>query len=177
MMNPQICLAIFFVLLSVPVPIGTKAAQEAAGSERAARGACSVTLPRKAPLPPNEAGTFFGSGAAHGNGALYVGGLWPDGTIVFEPGGPGFRYPDGSLDMKFGWYRGRGLRGKLSIHGKRLDGSAPPSRASIPEAYADTGFQATGVSFPTEGCWEVTGEVGQTRLTFVTRVVKVEGRK
>jgi hypothetical protein len=35
-----------------------------------------------------------------------------------------------------------------------------------------TGFQASGVQFPTEGCWEVTGTVGTTSLTFVTFVIK-----
>jgi hypothetical protein len=64
--------------------------------------------------------------------------------------------------------------GKLTIHGKRLDASAPPLRADIPEGYGDTGFQATGLIFPTEGCWEVTGKVGQTSVTFVTRVVKID---
>jgi hypothetical protein len=68
--------------------------------------------------------------------------------------------------MKFGWLRGEGLRGKLTIHGKRLDASAPPLRARIPEGYGDTGFQATAVIFPTEGCWEVTGQVADTRVTF-----------
>jgi len=63
------------------------------------------------------------------------------------------------------------------MHGKRLDAPAPPLRAIIPEGYGDTGFQATGLIFPTEGCWEVTGEVGDTRVTFVTRVVKLGERK
>jgi hypothetical protein len=79
--------------------------------------------------------------------------------------------------MKFGWLKGAGLRGKLTIHGKRFDASAPPLRADIPEEYGDTGFQATGLIFPTEECWEVTGEVGETSLTFVTRVVQVGERK
>jgi hypothetical protein len=79
--------------------------------------------------------------------------------------------------MKFWWTRGEGLRGKLVIHGKRLDASAPPLRASIPEGYGDTGFQATAVTFPTEGCWEVTGQVADTRVTFVTRVVKLAAPK
>lgn len=117
---------------------------------------------------------MFAAGAADWNGHLFVGGLWPEGTIVFQPGGAGFVLPDGSLAMKFGWYRGSGLRGKLQIIGERLHGSAPPLRASIPEGYADTGFQATSLNFPTVGCWKVTGEVGDTRLPFVTRVVRVE---
>ena len=78
---------------------------------------------------------------------------------------------DGSLSMKFPWRRG--LKGKLRIEGRRLDGSAPPLRARIPVGYADTGFQATALIFPTEGCWEVTGRVGKANLTFVTLVVKI----
>jgi hypothetical protein len=50
----------------------------------------------------------------------------------------------------------------------------PPLRARIPDGYGDTGFQATALIFPTEGCWEVTGEVGDTRLTFLTPVVSSE---
>lgn len=143
-------------------------------TDKTAPATCPVTLPRKAPLAPSEAAKLFGAGSAHWHGALFVGGLWPDGTVVFQPGGSGFILPDGSLSMKFGWFRGAGLRGKLTIHGKRLDASAPPLRADIPEGYGDTGFQATGLIFPTEGCWEVTGKVGETSLTFVTRVVKIE---
>jgi hypothetical protein len=30
----------------------------------------------------------------------------------------------------------------------------------------------SGLSFPTEGCWEVTGAVGDAELTFVTLVLK-----
>lgn len=131
---------------------------------------CPVTIPRKA--PESVGNRLFGSGVAYRNGSLFVGGLWPDGTVVFRPGGPGVVSPDGSMSMKFGWYRGPGLRGKLTIQGKRLDAPAPLG-AHIPEGYGDTGFQATGLFFPTEGCWEVTGKVGNASLTFVTRVVKV----
>jgi hypothetical protein len=34
------------------------------------------------------------------------------------------------------------------------------------------GFQASGVIFPTEGCWQVTGRAGRTAMTFVTFVLK-----
>jgi hypothetical protein len=43
--------------------------------------------------------------------------------------------------------------------------------ANIPSGYGDSGFQATGIIFPTEGCWEVTGRVGEASLTFVTLVI------
>ena len=83
---------------------------------------------------------------------------------------------DGSLAMKFAWTRY--IKGQLTIDGHRLDGSAPPLRAHVPAGYGDTGFQATTLIFPTPGCWEVTGHVGNGRLTFVARVAKVgEGPK
>ncbi len=97
--------------------------------------------------------------------------LWPDGTVVFKPGGAGFVEEDGSLSMKFPWTRY--VKGQLTIDGRRLDGPSPPLRAHIPSGYGDTGFQATGLTFPTPGCWEVTGHVGNGHLTFVTRVVKI----
>src|SRR5678816_4599277 len=76
---------------------------------------CPVTIGRKSPISAAE---FFGAGSAHWNGNLYVGALWPDGTIVvFRSGGAGFVYPDGSVGMKIAWYRGDGLRGKLKIEG------------------------------------------------------------
>lgn len=77
---------------------------------------------------------------------------------------------DGSIDAKLGWWRGVGRQ--LTIRGRRLDAKAPPLRARIPQGYGWSGFQATGVIFPTEGYWQVTGRVGQATLRFVTLVVK-----
>ena len=91
--------------------------------------------------------------------------------MVFEPGGPGFVLRDGSLQMKFPWWRG--VQGELSIAGRRLDTTAPPLRADIPGGYGASGFQASALTFPTPGCWEVTGRVGSASLTFVVDVVKI----
>lgn len=130
--------------------------------------ACDVTRPN---------GIVAGSGQpdpnSYGNRQLSLGpfGLWPDGTVVFKPGGAGFITPDGSLGMKFGWTRGVG--GQLRIEGRRLDAPAPPLRADIPTGYEETGFQATALVFSSAGCWEVTGRVGDARLSFVTKVVKI----
>jgi hypothetical protein len=98
--------------------------------------------------------------------------LWPDGTVVFKPAGSGFRTSDGSLGMKFPWWRGDGVRGHLRIEGRRLDGDAPPLRSEFTD-YGDRGFQATYVIFPTPGCWEVTGRAGDASITFVTSVEKI----
>ena len=138
-----------------------------------APSSCPVTIGQKSDVAPAE---FFGSGSAHWENNLYVGGLWPDGTIVFRPNGPGYIYPDGSVGMKIAWYRGKAVRGKLKIQGKRLDAPALPLRSHFSD-YGDTGFQASQVIFPTEGCWQVTGTVGDASVTFVTRVVKLPGLK
>lgn len=121
---------------------------------------CDVTVPNG-----RHAAGFYG------NDGLSVSLGWPSGTVVFKPGGPGFVLSDGSLSMKFGWQRA--VRGWLTIVGRRLDASAPPLRSHIPTGYGDSGFQATALIFPTAGCWEITGRVGDASLTFVTSVVKV----
>jgi hypothetical protein len=78
--------------------------------------------------------------------------------------------------MKFPWWRGPGVVGALAITGRRLgpqaDKSAPPLQAEIPQGYGETGFQASALVFPTEGCWEVTGRAGEAALTFVTWVTR-----
>jgi hypothetical protein len=77
---------------------------------------------------------------------------------------------DGSIAEKFGWWRG--VRGRLRITGRRLDGLSRPLRALIPSGYGPTGFQSTAIIFPTDGCWSVTGAAGSARLSFVTLVFK-----
>ena len=118
--------------------------------------------------PPNQNAGKPARGN-HGNEFL-VTYLWPHGQVIFKPRGPGFVLEDRALEMKFGWWRL--VKGQLAIEGRRLDGAAPPLRADIPPGYGDIGFQATGLIFPTAGCWEVTGRVGNVKLTFVTQVVK-----
>ncbi len=68
------------------------------------------------------------------------------------------------------WWRG--VKGKLAITGPRLDAKAPPLTADVPDGYGRRGFQPSGISFPTDGCWEVTGAVGEVKLTFVTLILK-----
>ena len=65
------------------------------------------------------------------------------------------------------WIRPQGTQ--LTVTGRRIDGEAPPLRARVPCCYP-SGFQVTGLIFPTEGCWEVSAKSGTSELTFVTRV-------
>lgn len=129
---------------------------------------CAVTTPNSV-----AAGEDNPDPASFGNAQVSVGplGVWPDGTVIFKPGGAGFITRDGSLGMKFGWRRG--VSGQLRIEGHRIDAVAPPLRSEVPSGYGDRGFQATYVIFPTPGCWEVTGRVGDANVTFITKVVKI----
>jgi hypothetical protein len=65
------------------------------------------------------------------------------------------------------WIRPQGTQ--LEISGQRLDGEAPELRADIPCCYP-TGFQVTGLTFPTGGCWEVTARAGKSELRVITWV-------
>jgi hypothetical protein len=129
-------------------------------------GSCPVTVPNGRHPPKN-------AGFNHGNSSLWVA-LWPHGKLLagmFPDGSSRADIrPDGSIDAKLGWWHD--VPGKLTIRGQRLDAPGPPLRADIPQGYGVSGFQATGVIFPTEGCWRVTGRAGEATLSFVTLVVK-----
>jgi hypothetical protein len=99
-----------------------------------------------------------------GNGKLWTV-LWPEG-MVFVP--PDDIRRDGTLVMKFPWWRGRGVRGPLSITGEELAiGVAVSARTG---GYGLTGFNASSITFPVAGCYGVTGRAGDVALSFVTLV-------
>ena len=127
---------------------------------------CPVTIGHPVPSSKPWREGLFGWQSAYGNGSLWVGALWPHGVVIITPDNVD---PDGRLGMKFGWYRL--TSGFLTITGRRLDALAPPASGTA-SGYGLTGFNASGVIFPTEGCWQVTGRVGRVTLTFVTFVIK-----
>jgi hypothetical protein len=132
--------------------------------------ACVVTAVKEATRPPASVPASFN----YGNARIAVALSPPNGRVVAGrlPGG-GYRAEirkDGSIDAKYGWWRSQ-AKPKLRISGHRLDAPAPPLRASIPDGY-DRGLQATGIIFPTTGCWRVTGRVGTAALAFTVRVSK-----
>lgn len=69
--------------------------------------------------------------------------------------------------VKVGWFRPAGAT--LAITGRRVDGLASPLDAHVPCCYP-TRFQATGLYFPTSGCWEVTARAAGSELSFVVWV-------
>ena len=80
---------------------------------------------------------------------------------------------DGSIGWKFAWWRapGVGAAGDLRITGHEITTGATIT-ASIAEGYGQR-FQASGIFFPTEGCYEIKAVSGETQLTFVTKVTKI----
>ena len=109
----------------------------------------------------------------YGNGELWTG-VGREGTILFRARGPGSLNPDGSLSIKSPWYvEQEDFHGELEIQGRRLDA---PSERSVSGNHSpvlgDPGFHAGKLTFPSEGCWEVTGKAGDSSLTFVVRVIK-----
>jgi hypothetical protein len=126
----------------------------------AGEGACDVTQPNGS-QPPNG---NIGGELIHGNGQLWVA-MPPANVVVTDPSA------GGTIQTKYPWWRA--VTGTLRIEGHRVDGPALPLTATdVPDGYGITGFQASAVTFPTEGCWEVTGRVGNASLTFVTLVLK-----
>ena len=119
---------------------------------------CPVTLPN-GDKPPGQT-----SGLSHGNGRIWLA-MYPRGVI--RASREDVR-PNGDLAIKFPWTRG--VEGHLTITGRRLDAQASPLRAWIPGGYGHNGFQSSAVIFPTTGCWQVTGSVGDVSLTVVVRV-------
>ena len=69
--------------------------------------------------------------------------------------------------VKVGWFRPAGTA--LEITGHRIDGQASPLESHVPCCYP-TRFQATGLYFPTKGCWEVNAKAAESELSFVVWV-------
>jgi hypothetical protein len=129
------------------------------------KGVCPVTLPNRS--VPADA-TDWPATDSHGNGEIWTL-FWPHNLVIADAG---FVEEDGTIGMKWPWWRG--VDGELKIRGRRLDAEAPPLTAEIPPGYGLSGFQPSGISFPTEGCWQITGSVGGATLTFVSFIVKAE---
>lgn len=157
------CVAVVSAIALCAAPVG--AAQVQSG--------CAVTIPTR--KVPADAG-FSAAGFNYGNGRLRAHLYWPRGLVAAgrlpDGGSMAVINPDGSIYLKLGWWRG--VRGDLVIRGRRLDRPAPPLLGSTSNgSYGATGFQPSGLTFPTIGCWRVVGKVGSTSLAFVVRVTKL----
>ncbi len=131
-----------------------------------AQGVCPVTPPNFS-RPPGESvdSTYLG------NGTIWTI-VYPDGVARID-GRTGEIHEDGSLEIKWPWYV-KGSVSSLKVTGRRLDGQSPPARISMPPGITidPPGFQPSSLLFPTEGCWEISAQVGTSTLSFVTKVVR-----
>lgn len=133
---------------------------------------CLVSVPNLTESPDEY---YISSEFGYGNpeGTLFIG-LWADGKVIFHPGGAGEVGSDGSLSMKFWFYRT--VPGEVVFEGVRLDepGSEAAHLATLrgpADGYGEVGFHPAPLTFPSQGCWEVTASVGEDRMTFITLVV------
>ena len=115
---------------------------------------CAITQPIRAEPPRDPDADRFGFGPWYINSDQTIWAGWNVGEWV--AGGTG---------NKVMWIRPKGTQ--LRIAGRRLDAAAAPLKAAIPCCYP-TGFQPSWLSFPSPGCWEVTGKSGASTLTFTT---------
>jgi hypothetical protein len=132
---------------------------------------CPVTLPAdpafKAPEPLSPDAPWpgiFWFGTEHLWTALQTNGVWE--------GLP--KNSEGYTQKIMWWSNLFSLKDELEpaliVMGRRLDAEAPEMKFyGATNAMADDIGEAmlTGVDFPTEGCWEVTGQYKKTGLTFV----------
>jgi hypothetical protein len=151
---------------SVPTAPAGRASHPAPPVTAADARHCPVTIGHPVPNSMPWRDSLFGWPSAYGNRSMWVGSLWTHGVVIITPDNVD---PDGRLGMKFGWYQL--TSGHLTITGRRLDAPAPPSSGQASSGYGP-GFSSSELIFPTEGCWQVTGRVGKTALTFVTFVIK-----
>lgn len=161
--RPALLLGLAWLAMSCVLPTSAVATSTAPTTP----APCPVTVPNGS-HPPDARDQFTPPGV-HGKDPLWTNVWnWGEGIVPLPP--ELFR-PDGSTyGVKWPWWRG--IEGELMISGKRLDADAPPLTAEIPDGYGPTGFQPVGLLFPSVGCWEVTGSLGNSSLTFVVQVVR-----
>jgi hypothetical protein len=123
--------------------------------------ACLVTTPETATPPDDPNADPFGAGPWFINADQTIWADW----------GPGWAAGK-SATNKVIWLRP--AQTDLVLSGQRLDGESLPMEASIPCCY-NTGFQVTGLYFPTGGCWEVTATAGESQLQFVVEIAPNAG--
>lgn len=137
-------------------------------AERSTPG-CRVTVVSAATRPPRPVPASFN----YGNTKIAVALIPTDGKLVAgrlpSGGSRATINADGSIYAKYGWWRAGSA--KPVISGSLMTDPRRHLRASVPGSYG-SGFQATGLTFPTTGCWRVTGRFSEAMLHFTVLVTK-----
>lgn len=151
-------LSIIFLCLSALV-----ACTGTSPTESDLANSCAITEPVWA-KPPNDAAVQgepgFGYYFINEDQSIWAAAWWAEPELEYL-------LVASENGIKTGWFRPAGAT--LEITGQRLDAQAPPLEAHVPCCYP-TRFQATGLSFPTEGCWQVTARAADSELSFVVEV-------
>jgi hypothetical protein len=142
------------------VLVGCAAHRQQALTSAVSSFRCPVTIPNGSHAPGEFTDDSTLSPTSHGNGKIWTN-LPIDGKLEITPDA------DGTIGQKFPWWKV--VPDHLTVTGRRLDGPAAPLRAWIPSGYGER-FQSTGLYFPTDGCWEITGKADDAQLTFVLDV-------
>jgi hypothetical protein len=131
-----------------------------------AQEACVVTEPTWL-TPPEDSAVLSEPAPAYyltnPDGSILAGAWWwdlEDHAIPFDEQG-----------IKIGWFRPAGA--ELTITGERLDGRPDPLESVVPCCYP-TRFQASGLTFPIPGCWEITATAADSELVFTVWVAPVD---
>ena len=153
------------VRLGIAVLLASLAA--GAGRSRDDATAASCLLTPVSAKPPNA---WMGTLSAHWlrNGTLWMGFTRADHAFVARSEG-----------QKIGWYRAAGSPwGRLRVTGSRVDAPAAPLRFTTPTTYPfRVGFQASSLTFSSEGCWRIVARVGlEKQYVFVVRVQPDDNR-
>lgn len=133
---------------------------------------CPITAPSDVQPAANE--TPF----AADQSIWYENGIWvtlpPDGVLELSPHDEvAVGKLRGWRSTTLTWMRADGVEGYVIVSGKRLDAPSnrsPQSPLSPERQYVQLGAVRTGIAFPSAGCWQVTGTVGENAITWVVDV-------
>jgi hypothetical protein len=154
MVRPLVVLLATALLAACTPLAGSPAAPTPAAS--AARPAdCPVTTPVTDERPRNSNTASFGRGWYVSADRL----LWASASGPFYVG-----------ENKVLWERPGSI---VRVSGKLLDGDAKAAGVPTitgPEGYESLDYQASGVTFPASGCWEVEARAASSVLDFIVYV-------
>ena len=170
--------SVLLILLMSFTAMGQQNSPREASSPRQVPVSCPVTTPPAVPFTPptpyerSEGGRTFLLGTEKLWTVMMTSGVWGWG-----PHKPGHEQDVQPLTTKTFWastdfdYRNE-YPPKLTVTGRRLDGPTQPLLTLTPtNAFpGPTAAMLVGVYVPAPGCWEITGEYRNEKLSFVVWV-------
>lgn len=169
-------IAFRFVLVTVLVAataMGQQNSVQQPSNPHAAPASCPVSTPPEHPFTPPTALALDQNDFWLGTEKLWTN-LSKSGTWEWQPHKPGHEHQVQPLTSKIFWMsvdydRRTEPYPNITVTGRRLDGAAPPLLL-LPATHAFLGAETamlTGVYVPSPGCWEITGQYRDQKLSFV----------